>query len=491
MSDLFDILQERYQALVARKEKGEVGEEFMEDVRAFIADAQQSGATVPDVGQRSQLRAWMRFLANILCDATGVYPDITLQPLASGQLVGLQAGHAETTSSSPSIVWMLVGGAATIVIVVGLFLTLRLADHSSAPTSAPTPAPLTPMPASTSAPPTPIGRVDVGVGRSDTGDLALRAKLFCAGATEIVAQFTVPTPLPADTHWGWRLTQAGRVAAAQSDLVWETGSTSSTVQVALPDGDPLAAGQYELTFLVDDRPVANRAFVVLAEGPRVSNVQISDVPTGADRTEFEAGTRIVYVTYDYENLCPGQSISRTVYRDGRAIIQDSEEWSGVSDGSGRLEYYQPNGLPLPNGEYEIVLGVGEEEPQRVVFTIAGPAFRDITVALGVQPDGAPILTSPDNRFDWNTKVIYAIFDYTGMSDGLRWTAVWTRNAQEVAREERFWDVASDGTEGTRWVAYYIEGGRTIPGGDYSLTLYIENVAQRTADFSILYYVPRE
>ncbi|MCK4472806.1 MAG: hypothetical protein KAW49_13580, partial [Anaerolineae bacterium] len=59
------------------------------------------------------------------------------------------------------------------------------------------------------------------------------------------------------------------------------------------------------------------------------------------------------------------------------------------------------------------------------------------------------------------------------------------------REEHFWDAETDGTDGTRWVAYYDEDRRTLPGGDYSVTLYIRNVAQRTAEFSIRFYVPPE
>ena len=118
-----------------------------------------------------------------------------------------------------------------------------------------------------------------------------------------------------------------------------------------------------------------------------------------------------------------------------------------------------------------------------------PSIGNLTLALGVQPDGTPILPAQEARFDWNTKVIYGIFDYVGMTDGLRWAAVWTRRGQEVAREENLWDVEADGTEGTRWVTYQNERGQVLSGGSYSVTLYIQNVAQRTADFNVLYYVP--
>ena len=130
--------------------------------------------------------------------------------------------------------------------------------------------------------------------------------------------------------------------------------------------------------------------------------------------------------------------------------------------------------------------IGEQAP---VVEIA-PAFGEVTIALGAQPDGAPIVTTPDNVFDWNTKVVYGIFDYVGMRDGLRWTAVWMLNGQEVAREEHLWDVEAGGVAGTRWVAHYDELGQVLYGGNYSVTLYIDNVAQRTADFRLLYYVPQ-
>lgn len=487
MSGLFNTLQERYQVLVARKEKGETGEEFLEDVRSFIADAQRAGAVTADLGERSQLRAWMRFLANTLYDATGTYPDTSLQPLARGQLVSPRPEREEKRTLLPPLGWALVG-AAVLVIVAGSLLF----SHLVAPPPSPTPTSVPPT--LTSVPPTPVAGIDVGIGRGDTGGPALQAQVFCTGTTEIMAQFAVPAPLPADAHWGWRLTRAGHIAAAQSSLVWETGSTSSTVRVTLPDGNPLAAGQYELAFLVEDQPVANRTFEVLAGKPQVSNVRASDVPSGVGYTEFTSGIRVLYVTYDYEGLCAGLSVTRAIYFDGERVHESSEAWSGTSAGSGQLEYYQPGRLPLPSGEYEVALGVGEEEPQRVNFTIVGPTpltFGKIIIALGVQPDGTPILTAPDNTFDWKTKTVYAIFDYVGMSDGAEWQAVWTRNGQELPRPDDFQDVGMDGTDGKHWVAYYDEGRSVLPGGSYSVTLYIDSDPQSTADFQILYYKPPE
>jgi len=66
-----------------------------------------------------------------------------------------------------------------------------------------------------------------------------------------------------------------------------------------------------------------------------------------------------------------------------------------------------------------------------------------------------------------------------------------RGGREVSREEGFWDVEANGTEGVHWRAYHAEPRQVLPGGNYSVTLYIDNIAQRTADFNIRYYVSAE
>jgi len=116
-----------------------------------------------------------------------------------------------------------------------------------------------------------------------------------------------------------------------------------------------------------------------------------------------------------------------------------------------------------------------------------PTLSDLTVALGMADPSDPLL--PAEVFDWNTKTVYAAFDYTGMFEGLEWSAVWTRNGQEVAREEQRWDADQYGERGTRWVVYFNPEGTVLRGGDYTITLYIEEEQQAQASFRILYYVP--
>jgi len=484
MSQVFKTLQERYQRLLARTEKDELEKDVLEEMRTFIADAQRAGAAVADLNERSQLRSWLRFLANVLYDASGVYPDTSLEPLARGKLVAPQPKREKEQILLPPLGWALVGGAV-MVIIVGLLLMIQRPAYRAE--AAPTPAP---TPSSTPKPTTPAGEVAVGLGKDSAGGLALQTELFCAGTTELMARFTAPAPLPANAQWGWKLARGGRTVATESPLGWETGSASRAVRVTAPDGESFEAGQYEITFLIDDRPAATRAFEVLAEEPRVSHLQISEAPNITGRTEFESDVRIIYAAYDYENLCPGASITHTIYHEGEQVGEKFAGWSGSSRGSGRWEYYQPSGLPLPGGEYELLVDVEGGEPQKTTFVIAGatpPAFGEIAVALGVHPDGDPILSAQENRpFGSSTRVVYAIFEHVGMRDGLDWSVVWTRNGEEVHREERVWDVDDAATEDVHWAAYYREDGEPLGGGLYSVELYIGGALQRTAEFQIYY-----
>lgn len=116
---------------------------------------------------------------------------------------------------------------------------------------------------------------------------------------------------------------------------------------------------------------------------------------------------------------------------------------------------------------------------------APPTFSALTIALGVLPTGEPVLVG--NEFDWNTRAVYAIFDYAGMRPGLSWSAVWTRNGREVARQTGLWDRESTGRA---WVVYFNPDGTVLFGGDYTVSLYIEDELQAQASFRVRYYVPR-
>ncbi len=114
-----------------------------------------------------------------------------------------------------------------------------------------------------------------------------------------------------------------------------------------------------------------------------------------------------------------------------------------------------------------------------------PTFGVPTIALGVLPTGEPVLVGKE--FDWNTRAVYAIFDYAGMRPGLPWSAVWTRNGREIARQTGLWDRDEDGRA---WIVYFNPDGTVLFGGDYTVSLYIAEQLQAEASFRIRYYIPR-
>jgi hypothetical protein len=505
MSNLFNTLQDRYQTLVARAETGEMDESFLEDVRTFISDARKAGATIPDLNERSQLRAWMRFLASLSYEATGIYPDIILQPLTEGELVGPKPEPSEKQAPSPPLTWTLLGGAAVIIIAVGLVAVGWMSRWTS-PRLAEGPTP-TPIPT-----PTPVLFVTdaaVGAQLAPSGALETPADTFCMGTPEIIAELTLEGIKP-EMEWWWEVQRDGETIDSQHPAPWGQETQSTIVHILAGGPEGVGPGEYELLVYVDEYGVVGtRSFRVLDTRPSVFNLQVADVPdlsrkppdesggTTSAGDEFEPGVRVLYLSYDYEGWCPGLEISHALYREGEVVQESVEIWDGTTKGQAQTTFQASGDEPFSSGNYEATVVVAGRESAHTGFSIkqsvpdeVRPAFGDITIALGAQPDGQPILTAAGNRFDWNTKVVYAIFEYVGMSDGLEWTVVWMRGEAEVAREERFWDVEADGVRGVRWVTYYDESGRTIPSGDYTVTLYIENAVQSAAEFTILYYVSR-
>lgn len=483
MSRVFDTLQNRYQALIARREQGEMGEDFLEDVRAFIADTQRAGAAVADVNERSQLRAWMRFLAIALHEATGIQPDTTLQPLARGQLIGLQPQSGAKPSRSCFLGWMLLGGAAVVIIAVGLVVLSRLlrAGLDAAPASAPAPTPF-------------VIHLAVGAELGEGGVLEA-ADTFCYGISEIVAEIAFEDIGP-ETSWRWEVRGDGEIVSRQSTAQWGEEEQERTITILTGRGGKVGPGTYELRVYAGGQVAGVRTFRVLDVAPHVSTLRVADVPQqgeGAVGTAgFDAGVRVIYLDYVYEGFCPGLEVSHVLHRDGEPIWERTAAWSGGPAGSEQVTLQAPRGLPFPPGEYEVAVRIRSEERGRQAFAIReglSAAFGEITVAQGVMPDGTPILTSQDDSFDWNTKSVYAIFDYVGMSDGLRWTAIWMRDDEEVSRQAHFWDGAAVGTTGTHWVAYYDESTWVLPEGSYTVTLHIEDEVQSTASFEIIRYTP--
>jgi hypothetical protein len=349
----------------------------------------------------------------------------------------------------------------------------------------------------------------VGTGLSEDGELETSAETFCLGSPEIVATFALEDIQPG-IELDWELHRNGEVVSAQAAAPWGQETSIVTIRIRGTGPDGVEPGKYELLLYADDQRVGVQSFEVLDTAPRISNLQVSDVPVSSEGVslgdrEFEPGVRVIFLSYEHAGLCAGLELSHRLYHEAEPVQETLERWRGAPQGQAEIILRPPGGLPLDQGDYEAAVALAGTEQGRVAFAIkekglkedqeevaeepeeVPPAFGEITLALGLQPDGTPLLAAVDHQFDWNTKVVYGIFEYAGMREGMTWTAVWRRNGLEVARQERIWSETADGTEGTHWAAYYDAYGQMLPGGNYSMTLYLDTAVQRTADFRILYY----
>ena len=494
MSEIVDELQQQHQQWLGLLSQGETGAAFLDGVRMFIGDLRQAGEEVADSAERAVLRALAQFWARVVYEHTGAYPNTALLPPA---LSAVRPADQAPRPPTPRLLWLLVGGAAAIVMLVGgLFVGWALtANANRAPEAFPTPAgaPI-------------VLQSAVGTGLGVSGVLTETARSFCRGVPELVATFVLQGVRPG-AELRWELMRDGQQAAAEPAVPWGEGMQYVTIRIEGDPGEGLTPGEYELRLYAGEQAIARQTFEVLEDAPQVSGLGVSDVPaaSGSATRRFQPGLRVVYLDYDYAGLCTGLRLTHALSRDGQVLHSQSETWDAAAQGHRQVAFQAGAGVEFSPGDYEMVVKIGDREQGRVRFSIEQPvaetvveeqprlppAFGDITLALGVYPNGTPILPLQDVPFDWNTKVVVAIFDYQGMDAGTRWAAVWMRNGQEVARSEQTWSAEDSRSEGTHWTALYDPAGRPLAGGTYSITLSINGVEQASATFNVRYYTPAQ
>jgi hypothetical protein len=486
MNELLNAFQRRHQEKLDQLARGEDAEALLDGVYILISDLRQAGAIVVDPAERGQLRVLMRFWADIAYERTGIYPETALLP---PDPANARPSEEPERRSWPPLIWILAGGAAVITIAAGLatigWLSSRPQESVAAPpTPVPTPA---------------VQYAIVEVMASD----GAATDLFCLDASGIVAEFSLKGVQP-ETAWRWELQRDGQVVDTQPAAAWGLEAEQTSLTVLAGGSQGVAPGRYDLVAYAEGRAVGARSFQVLSTAPHITDLQVTDVPAtmGGEvlaKSAFDAGVKVIYLSYDYVGLCPGSRVSHALYHRGEVMRESVVVWSGDSQGQAQVGMQVPVGGAFPPGEYEIAVSIAGQEQGRVRFTVGGgeeeaavasaPAFGDITVALGVQPDGAPILAQ-QTPFGWATRVVHAVFGYEGMSDGVRWSVVWTRDGTEVARENYIWDAETAGNKGTYWITLAGKGGGPLGGGNYTISLYIADQLRSTADFQI-YYQPSE
>ena len=133
-------------------------------------------------------------------------------------------------------------------------------------------------------------------------------------------------------------------------------------------------------------------------------------------------------------------------------------------------------IAIPPTETPTLVAIGAQIPTAAPRTPApaGAKMGPIQFAADITPSIEAI--NPGDLFPQGTEAVYAVYPYTGMIDGLDFTAVWYQNGAELWRDEQKW----------RWgnkAQFY--SFLNPPGeGLYKLELYINDSVVATGLFEI-------
>lgn len=224
-------------------------------------------------------------------------------------------------------------------------------------------------------------------------------------------------------------------------------------------------------------------------GVSVSNVEFAEAinrrgqPINAG-VQFEAGITDLYAVFDFDGFEDGKTLTYVWYVDGFETARDAFQWDSGVSGTSWVSVYDDNGLPEGFTEVELIfdgtpvyrggvmVGEGSAPPP---VTPGNASFGPITFAeseSGGQPVGA------GNTFS-GVEIVYAFFDYEGMSNGTPWTTRWYLDGQEILSNDGVWD---GGDSGSYYVSLSHPDG--LPAGRYALELYVDNQLFQNSEFSV-------
>lgn len=100
---------------------------------------------------------------------------------------------------------------------------------------------------------------------------------------------------------------------------------------------------------------------------------------------------------------------------------------------------------------------------------SGPRITDVQYSPSINRRGQPVNAA--TAFPNGTTDLYAVFSYTGFSDGRPLTYIWYRDGLEITRDSFAWD---GGDSGSSWVSIYNEQG--LANGFTELQLVFDGTA---------------
>jgi hypothetical protein len=253
---------------------------------------------------------------------------------------------------------------------------------------------------------------------------------------------------------------------------------------------PFGDGSYELTVYVDGQALARAEIEVGGQapaGPSFSNILFSlqeDTQGGPlnPGVLFPVGTQTLYAFFDYDNMGNSLNWNRTWLVDGAVGLTADDQWDGDRSGRYSLELTSQRGLS--EGAYRLTLYIEGELAAVSNFWVtggsssSGAAFDPVVFAEGVDRRGAPVGVA--QGFASGLAELHAFSDYSGMEDGLDFTANWYVNGEKVVEWPYSWDGGATGT----WHDYLYSQSGSLPDGEYGLELLVEGQVLEEATVTV-------
>lgn len=208
------------------------------------------------------------------------------------------------------------------------------------------------------------------------------------------------------------------------------------------------------------------------------NLTTSTSPGGAPIINFGAGTRAVYLRFNYANIPIGALVRREWYLNNVLYTSNQDIWSSYWGSNGRLTHislYDYNAGGLPVGNYRVLIYLPNFPGVRIEATFiihpgapTGSYFRNLSFGTS---SGSP-------AYSWfyaYTRVIYARWQFANTPTGVWLLKRWYRNGSLWIERREGWYRSGSGTVYT--TIYDYQYG--LQPGNYYVEISLEGVPNST------------
>jgi len=252
---------------------------------------------------------------------------------------------------------------------------------------------------------------------------------------------------------------------------------------------PWDMGDYRVEIFVSGERVETLHFRVLPlEGAIPSRVISAVVASRLDAEGRAVDPRIAFSPADSIRCVVGADLGvsskiEVQWYAGERLLQQSHQTSASSNvENGYYDFPLDTGESLALGEYRADVYVDGLLGQSLLFRIEETPDQALIIGLvafaeGVDEGGQPVC--PRIMFPPGSTAVYAVYEFSGMRNGLECQEVWLLNGEEEVSKSYQW---AEGAQGQSWAKL---GAREELGpGDYELQIYVDGKLLRKGHFIV-------